>query len=52
MMVETKQFKVESGKIKDCVLKEIEGKKYWVTPLKGWLVAHADGTPIAGCEAV
>ncbi len=42
-----KQFKVASGKIKECVQDE---KGRWVTPNKGWLVAHEDGTPIDGCE--
>ena len=42
-----KQFKVTSGKIKECIQDE---KGRWVTPNKGWLVAHEDGTPIDGCE--
>jgi len=44
------KFVVKDGRIKDCILKEINGVKFWVTPNKGWLVAHEDGTPIDGCK--
>jgi len=33
------KFKVKDGTIKDCIIKEFSGRKYWVTPNKGWLVA-------------
>ena len=45
-----KQFKVKDGRIKDCILVERQGLKFWVTPNKQWMVAHEDGTPIDGCE--
>jgi hypothetical protein len=45
------KFIVSDGRVKDCVLKEVSGRKFWVTPNKGWLVAHEDGTPIEGCSA-
>ncbi len=44
------KFKVKDGRIKDCILVERQGLKFWVTPNKQWMVAHEDGTPIDGCE--
>ncbi len=44
------KFKVKDGRIKDCILIERQGLKFWVTPNKQWMVAHEDGTPIDGCS--
>jgi hypothetical protein len=39
-MIETMKFKVKDGTVKDCIVKEFNERKYWVTPSKGWLVAR------------
>ena len=46
------KFTMPDGRVKDCVLREYGNSKtkFWVTPNKGWLVAHEDGTPIKGCS--
>ena len=36
------KFKVRSGKEKECKLIERQGQWFYVTPKKGWLVAHSN----------
>lgn len=43
------KFKVESGKIKECV-QDIQGN--WITPNKGWLVADKNLNCLNGCSIV
>ena len=33
------KFIVKSGKVTDCVIREDSGRRFYVTPKKGWFVA-------------
>ena len=41
------KFTVKSGKVKDCIQDKYGA---WVTPNKGWLVRHSNGTFADGCS--
>ena len=36
------KFKVKNGRVKECLHKQIKGQWFYVTPKKGWLVAHSN----------
>ena len=49
------KFIVRDGQTKDCIIKEVKGQKFWVTPNKGHMVAEAgaDDVPVnlrVGCS--